>query len=121
MGRTIESMPDIVEEYCELPEDKEWRDLTSHTRRLFKERAWRRSRGSSETGKRRYILKQKEDGECSECGEDRTVTLVFHHEDPDEKEFSLAKPAGHSLEQVKEEINKCVLLCANCHMVEHYG
>lgn len=121
MGRTVEPMPDIVKEHCELPEGKKWSDLTSHRRRLLKEQAWRSSRGSSRTGKRRYIQNQKEEGECAECGEDRTVTLVFHHEYADEKVFSLANPTGHSLEQVKTEIEKCVLLCANCHMVEHYG
>lgn len=121
MGRPIEPMPDIVEEYCELPDDEDWRDMTPHRRKLFKERAWRRSRSSPVDGKRQYVQKLKEEGSCIECGEDRTAALVYHHENPDEKKFSVSNPSGHSLEEIKEELEKCVLLCANCHMVEHYG
>lgn len=60
-------------------------------------------------------------GKCERCGYDRCITsLVFHHRDASEKEFGISK-TGHtrSWERTKAEIDKCELLCANCHGEEH--
>lgn len=49
--------------------------------------------------------------------------MEFHHRDPNEKEFSLSKSAFKSiknLERAKKELDKCDLLCSNCHREEHY-
>lgn len=62
-------------------------------------------------------------GQCEGCGYNRTATaLQFHHLDPTQKEFALAKN-GHtrSWDRVKAELDKCVLLCANCHAEVHEG
>lgn len=60
---------------------------------------------------------------CSRCGENHPATLDFHHQDPTEKESSVANlvTRGYSKERVEQEIAKCVILCANCHRKEHYG
>lgn len=59
---------------------------------------------------------------CILCQENHQSTLQFHHLDPNEKEIaiSLAITNGWSFKRVEEEIEKCVVLCANCHMKEHY-
>jgi hypothetical protein len=46
----------------------------------------------------------------------------FHHRDPDLKEFAIAQK-GHSIafERLKKEVDKCWLLCANCHREKHLG
>lgn len=51
------------------------------------------------------------------CGYHRSVAaLQFHHLDPATKSFSLAdRGYTRSLDRVREEARKCVLLCANCH------
>jgi transposase len=56
-------------------------------------------------------------GGCSVCGYDRYLgALHFHHVDPEKKSFSLADLGiTRSLEAMRSEIRKCVLLCANCH------
>jgi hypothetical protein len=60
-------------------------------------------------------------GKCKVCGYNRCITnLVFHHLDPHEKEFGLASKLK-SLESLKKEADKCVLLCANCHGEIHSG
>jgi hypothetical protein len=42
--------------------------------------------------------------------------LEFHHLDPLEKRIGLsARGIAHALEKVREEAQKCALLCANCH------
>lgn len=57
------------------------------------------------------------------CGYKKcTRALVFHHLDPKKKEFGLSERGlTRSWEKIKLEIDKCVLLCANCHMEIHDG
>jgi len=56
-------------------------------------------------------------GKCIVCGYNKcTWALEFHHIDPKEKEFSISdKGYTRSWDKVKIELDKCVLLCANCH------
>lgn len=56
------------------------------------------------------------------CGYDRNIAVLeFHHINPDEKEFQLDMRhlSNTSLERLKEEADKCQLLCANCHREVH--
>jgi len=55
-------------------------------------------------------------GRCRLCGYDRcTAALEFHHLDPSEKAFGLGQRGAHSIEKLRVEVRKCMLLCANCH------
>lgn len=46
--------------------------------------------------------------------------LEFHHIDPTKKDFSLSHLKRYAFnEVVKEELDKCILLCANCHREIH--
>lgn len=70
----------------------------------------------------REILKELEiDIECSVCGYNKNwAALTFHHLDPNEKDFSISDCGMFSKDRLRQEIEKCVLLCHNCHMEEHY-
>src|SRR5579872_63735 len=58
-------------------------------------------------------------GKCEKCGwSGDQAAFQFHHKDPNEKDFILGKAANKSWDSVKTEIQKCMLLCANCHMIE---
>jgi len=62
-------------------------------------------------------------GKCQVCGYDRYPgALQFHHLDPNEKDFHMSQ-RGHSRswERVKTELDKCVMVCANCHAEIHAG
>ena len=52
---------------------------------------------------------------CSQCGESDPRVLEFHHEGDKEAEVSRLMGRGASLDALKAEISKCVVLCANCH------
>jgi hypothetical protein len=53
---------------------------------------------------------------CAVCGYDRCIiNLVFHHVDPSQKSFGLCSTTTKSLAAYREEMEKCVLVCANCH------
>lgn len=58
---------------------------------------------------------------CSRCGEDDTCCLDFHHLNPGEKETSISKAigSGWSFKKLETELNKCIVLCSNCHRKEH--
>lgn len=60
-------------------------------------------------------------GKCNKCGYNKCLgAMEFHHLDPKEKDFSIGnKGYTRSWDKVKEELDKCVLLCANCHREEH--
>jgi transposase-like protein len=55
-------------------------------------------------------------GCCAICGYARNpAALQFHHVDPATKEFTLRNGDTRSLDRMRVEAAKCVLLCANCH------
>jgi HNH endonuclease len=59
-------------------------------------------------------------GKCSKCGYNKFVeALEFHHINPEEKNLSLSTGKGYSFEKVKDELDKCILVCANCHREIH--
>lgn len=75
--------------------------------------------------KRRRVVKIKaieyKGGACSQCGYDKSYeALDFHHLNPDEKDFNISHN-GHtrSWESTKKELDKCILICANCHREIH--
>lgn len=59
---------------------------------------------------------------CQRCGFSDHRALECHHRDPEEKEFSLAAGVqrGLSVARLQDEMEKCEVLCANCHAIEHY-
>lgn len=60
-------------------------------------------------------------GKCKICGYSKYIgALEFHHKDPSKKDFGIA--AGGKIRKwdfLKEELDKCILLCSNCHKEVH--
>ena len=65
----------------------------------------------------KQLLVEEAGGRCGLCGYDRYVgALQFHHVDPAEKSFQLGQSGlTRSIDAMREEAAKCVLLCSNCH------
>jgi hypothetical protein len=58
-------------------------------------------------------------GKCENCGYNRYIgALEFHHLDPTKKEITISRTI-QSFERLKTELEKCSLLCSNCHREEH--
>lgn len=61
-------------------------------------------------------LVEEAGGCCAVCGYDRCIiNLGFHHVDPETKSFSMSMRLTKSISAFREEMEKCVLVCANCH------
>lgn len=81
---------------------------------------------SCRVNSRRKDLKQElityKGGKCQICGYNRCYqVLTFHHLDPTQKEFNISGNHTSSLKRLMTEVDKCVLLCHNCHGEIHAG
>lgn len=61
-------------------------------------------------------------GKCIKCGYSKSpAALEFHHRDPDQKDFSISQSTKVTLrDNIKLELDKCDLVCSNCHREIHY-
>jgi hypothetical protein len=58
---------------------------------------------------------------CTKCGFGHIAALDFHHTDPTQKDGNIHRLVSNGQsKKVREEIKKCVVLCANCHRIHHY-
>lgn len=75
--------------------------------------------------KRRKLIKVKaveyKGGVCEHCDNVYIPEVFeFHHKEPTEKDFAISANGNtKSWDDIKTEIDKCLLLCANCHRIEH--
>jgi len=87
-------------------------------RKLYKDRAKTRKRESVA-----WIKKYKKELSCQRCFENHPACLVFHHKDPKSKKGTINRLVrdGYSKEKILKEIEKCEVLCFNCHAKEHFA
>ena len=65
-----------------------------------------------------YVMGNK----CACCGYNKCIqALEFHHLNPEEKDFSFGSNTNRSWADTRNELQKCILVCANCHREIHYG
>jgi hypothetical protein len=72
--------------------------------------------------KRKLELIELKGGCCKECGYNKNIaSFEFHHRDPRQKEYQLdvRKLSNTSMIKLMSEVEKCDLLCANCHRELH--
>lgn len=61
-------------------------------------------------------------GKCEICDYDRCIkALEFHHLDPNKKDFAISNCGLKDIVKLKKEVDKCALLCSNCHREVHDG
>ena len=61
-------------------------------------------------------------GKCAACGYSRCITAIdFHHLVPSQKDFGVGNGNTTAWAKVREELDKCVALCSNCHREVHAG
>lgn len=80
--------------------------------------------GSCIVNQRRFKVKANcldyKGNKCKRCGYNKCKdALNFHHIDPTKKSFSISGAHSRKWEEIRKELDKCILLCANCHAEEH--
>jgi len=96
-----------------MPEKRTYADRAVYMREAVKKRR----------KKLRELARQYKGGKCQLCGYGKSQrALIFHHLDPKKKSFGISMQGlTRSWDKIREEIDKCILLCANCHMEVHDG
>ena len=69
----------------------------------------------------RQMAVEYKGGKCEICGYNRcSDALEFHHNDLSNKKFGIsAKGYTRSWKEVAKELDKCMMVCANCHRELH--
>jgi CO dehydrogenase/acetyl-CoA synthase alpha subunit len=58
---------------------------------------------------------------CTKCGFSHPAALDFHHEDPSKKEANIHRLLSNGqFKKLEKELEKCIVLCSNCHRIHHY-
>jgi hypothetical protein len=95
---------------------KEWVKKFPEKNRL------RRKRGIYKFENKRIEFQKKYKNECSQCGYNKnSIALDFHHLDKNKKDFKISEHYNLPEKDLLKEIKKCIVLCANCHRIEHYN
>lgn len=67
------------------------------------------------------ILIEEFGGCCSKCGYDKNASaLEFHHIESEHKDFHFGGGSLRNLDKIRKELEKCILVCANCHREIHH-
>lgn len=95
---------------------------------LDKSGTWRCKKCRNEAvQKRREKLKlmaiEYKGGKCEICGYDKCPdAMEFHHINSNEKDFGISQNGcTRSFDNMKKELDKCILVCSNCHREIHYN
>lgn len=85
-------------------------------------RAKRQAATNQRNQKRKDEVIEHFGGICHDCrGTYPRCVYQFHHLDPKGKDVNPSWALTWKPERMWKELNKCVMLCANCHMIRHHG
>lgn len=106
-----------------LPIDQfNWRNKSKGTRRSECKFCHSKYMKEKYQEKKQIINNLKQQQCCVKCGDNRPYVLDYHHLDPNIKDMNVSRMLSNrsNINDVKQEINKCIVLCANCHREFHY-
>lgn len=105
--------------YKEYGKQKEaWRNHYANNKDYYYQR-----NKNTRQAKREWLISLKENKPCSVCNKIyHHAAMDWHHKDPTEKEFNIgiAVQRGLGKERIIKEIEKCELVCSNCHRALEY-
>lgn len=111
---------------------KEWKENNSEKLKKYRKEWYERNKENERIkAKERQSTRRKEfrdwfnlykkNLKCEKCGFNHPAALDFHHLNSKEKEFNISqlKRFGNK-EKLLKEIEKCMVLCSNCHRIHHF-
>lgn len=103
--------------------DKEQQKQAQHESYLRNKEEVKERNRKRRKERKEWFYEYLSDKSCINCGEVENVCLDHHHVNPEEKHDGI----GHmltelrSIESILKEIDKCVIICSNCHRKLHAG
>jgi len=70
--------------------------------------------------RREWLNQYKSERGCCKCGFNVPQALQFNHINPEDKSFQISSRLDANWDEVLKEIDKCEILCANCHAIHTY-
>ena len=119
-GSRVAPKPDDVD----LPEELSWEALSVDQRWHYRNREWNTERTLRRRAElRRWVNRRKRHAGCLQCDVDDPACLDYHHPYGSNKELDVGTMVtyGYGKDALEAEIESCVVLCANCHRIEHYS
>lgn len=72
--------------------------------------------------RRKWVVVEHFGEECHDCKQSFLPCVYdFHHLDPTKKDVNPSQAMTMSLERMWKELDKCIMLCANCHRLRHFA
>jgi hypothetical protein len=102
---------------------KEWKD--NYNKEWYRKNREARRKQINERKQKliEWYREYKSTLKCSKCPENHPSCIQFHHLDPKKKDITISeafKHHGWSKERFLKEVDKCIVVCANCHAKIHY-
>ncbi|ELY88017.1 homing endonuclease associated repeat-containing protein [Natrialba taiwanensis] len=107
----------------DLPSGTSWDELSADQRWHYRNVDWNAERTLRRRSRlRSWLTERKRERGCSRCDVDTPACLDFHHIDAMTKEMAVGRMVtfGYGKDALRDEIEKCEVLCANCHREIHY-
>ena len=105
---------------------KEYRIKNPDKFKELEKSRWKNPKRKEDVDNRRkrgmdYLRSFKKDKKCEKCGWNKHIEILqFHHINPKNKSFALNRNnLNRSIKSINNEMNKCELLCPNCHLWLH--
>ncbi len=98
---------------CKREYDREYWENNKETKSEIKNENAKNNRKS----KRKYIVDLLKKSKCVDCNNSDWRVLEFDHKDRETKSFNIADSVQYSIEKIQKEIDKCDIVCANCHNI----
>lgn len=99
-----------------------WKDIRKESYNKNKDNTLKRNRRNRKKA-RNWYNEYKTKLKCDNCEENHPACLDFHHTNVTDKKVEVSKLINTtiSIESIIREIEKCIVLCANCHRKLHYN
>jgi hypothetical protein len=109
-------------------EDVKYNHNTNHDQKIYPKHKKKKSKDHTKRSRKNTIKRNKNFVEeykhnhpCI-CGESNSCCLSFHHKNGDKKgNISDMVNRAYSIKRIQAEIDKCIVLCLNCHTKLHNG
>jgi len=110
------SSSDGKQRYCKLCQRAHVRKHYENNKQYYKDKS------KVTSSKYRELVLSLKDVPCLDCGNRYpSYVMEFDHRDPKEKSFCLATGHNKSLDKLLAEVDKCDVVCANCHRIRTFG